>query len=465
MSGANRQLVLGAHFPSMGQHIAAWLHPQSQIDAGQHFPYFVKLAQTAERAKFDFVFMADAVATRDGNMEALSRWPQYMAHFEPITLLSAVASVTERIGLVCTASTSYYEPFNVARLFGSLDHISGGRAGWNVVTSANASASYNFNRDEHYDIAERYDRAREFVQVVLGLWDSWEDDAFLRDRSTRRYFDPAKLHKLNHKGQFFSVRGPLNLARPPQGYPVIAQAGASEDGKELGAETAEVIFFSQQRVEKAREFYRDVKGRMTKFGRAPGQLKMLAGLNPTVGRTTSEAQAKFDQLQSLIHPDVGKELLSVDLGGADLSGLSIDEPIPDHLIPEKTKTSMSRLKTVGGIAHEERLTIRELYERYAGSRGSYSVVGTPAYIADQMEEWLATDATDGFIIQASYLPGGFDDFVNLVIPELQRRGLFRTDYTGRSLRHHLGLQRPQNRYTRKSELPLSECRGSNNETS
>jgi len=287
MSGANRQLVLGAHFPSMGQHIAAWLHPGSQIDAGQNFSYFVKLAQSAERAKFDFVFMADAVATRDGNMEALSRWPQYMAHFEPITLLSAVAAVTERIGLVCTASTSYYEPFNIARLFGSLDHISGGRAGWNVVTSANASASFNFNRDEHYDIAERYDRAREFVQVVLGLWDSWEDDAFLRDRGTRRYFDPDKLHKLNHKGQFFSVRGPLNLARPPQGYPVIAQAGASEEGKELGAETAEVIFFSQQRVAAAREFYRDVKGRMAKFGRAPHQLKMLAGLNPTVGTSTS----------------------------------------------------------------------------------------------------------------------------------------------------------------------------------
>jgi alkanesulfonate monooxygenase len=430
----------------MGQHIAAWLHPLSQIDAGQNFPYFVKLAQTAERAKFDFVFMADAVATRDGNMEALSRWPQYMAHFEPITLLAAAAPVTQRIGLVCTASTSYYEPFNVARLFGSLDHISSGRAGWNVVTSANASASFNFNRDEHYDIAERYERAREFVQVVLGLWDSWEDDAFLRDRTACRYFDPTKLHKLNHKGRFFSVRGPLNLARPPQGHPVIAQAGASEDGKELGAETADVIFFSQQRVEKAREFYRDVKGRMAKFGRAPDQLKMLAGLNPTVGLTTSEAQSKFEQIQALIHPEVGKELLSVDLGGADLCGLSIDEPIPDHLIPEKTRSSMSRLKTVGGVAQQEKLTIRELYERYAGSRGSYSVVGTPSYIADQMEEWLTTKAADGFIIQASYLPGGFDDFVNLVIPELQRRGLFRTNYAGNSLRSHLGLRRPANRH-------------------
>ena len=433
----------------MGQHIAAWLHPDAQIDAGQNFPYFVQLAQTAERAKFDFVFMADAVATRDGNLEALSRWPQYMAHFEPITLLSATAAQTRNIGLVCTASTSYYEPFNVARLFGSLDHISAGRAGWNVVTSANASASFNFNRDEHYDIAERYQRAREFVQVVLGLWDSWEDDAFVRDRASRRYFDPGKLHKLNHKGNFFSVRGPMNLARPPQGYPVIAQAGASEDGKELGAETAEVIFFSQQRISAAREFYKDVKGRMARFNRKPDQLKMLAGLNPTVGRTASEAQEKFQFLQSLIHPDVGKELISVDLGGADLSGLSVDDPIPDDLIPQKTRSSISRLKTVGTVAKDEQLTIRQLYERYAGSRGSYSVVGTPAQIADQMEEWLTTEAADGFIIQASYLPGGFEDFVSLVVPELQRRGLFRTEYAGRTLRDHLGLRRPENRYAQR----------------
>jgi FMN-dependent oxidoreductase (nitrilotriacetate monooxygenase family) len=317
------------------------------------------------------------------------------------------------------------------------------------VTSANASASFNFNRDEHYDISERYQRAREFVQVVLGLWDSWEDDAFLRDRNSCRYFDPAKLHKLNHKGDFFSVRGPMNLARPPQGYPVIAQAGASEDGKELGAETAEVIFFSQQQVSVAREFYRDVKGRMAKFGREPAQLKMLAGLNPTVGKTASEAQQKFEFMQSLIHPDVGKELISVDLSGADLSNLSVDEPIPAHLIPEKTRSSNSRLKTVGTVAKQEQLTIRQLYERYAGSRGSWSVVGTAEHIADQMEEWLTTEAADGFIIQASYLPGGFEDFTNLVVPELQRRGLFRTEYTGRTLREHLGLRRPENRYAQQ----------------
>jgi alkanesulfonate monooxygenase len=284
------------------------------------------------------------------------------------------------------------------------------------------------------------------VQVVLGLWDSWEDDAFLRDRSSSRYFDPNKLHPLNHKGKFFSVRGPLNLARPPQGHPVIAQAGASEDGKELGAETAEVIFFSQQRLQAAQNFYRDVKGRMAKFGRSPDQLKMLAGLNPTVGRTEAEAKEKFAYMQSLIHPEVGKELLSVELGGIDLSDLSVDEPIPEERIPEKTKVSMSRLKTMGDLATRERLTIKELYERYAGSRGSYSVVGTPVQIADQMQEWFTTQAADGFIVQASYLPGDFDDFATLVVPELQRRGLFRSEYEGRTLRQHLGLDRPANRH-------------------
>lgn len=447
MTSPRKQLKLGAHFPSMGQHIAAWLHPDAQLN-GQEFPFFAGLARAAERAKFDFVFMADAVATRDGNMNALSRWPQYMTHFEPTTLLSAAAAVTERVGLVCTASTSYYEPFNIARLFGSLDHISGGRAGWNVVTSANPAASLNFNRDAQDAPAERYERAKEFVRVVLGLWDSWEDDAFVRDRAAGRYFLPEKLHYLNHRGKFFSVRGPLNLARPPQGHPVIAQAGASEDGKELAAETAEVIFFSQQRMEAAQAFYRDVKGRMGKFGRVPDQLKLMAGLNPTVGRTESEAREKFEYMQSLIHPEVGKELLSVELGGIDLSDLSVDEPIPEDRIPEKTKVSMSRLKNMGDLAKREKLTIRNLYERYAGSRGSYSFVGSPTQIADEMEAWLDNDAADGFIVQASYLPGGFDDFATMVVPELQRRGLFRQDYTGRTLREHLGLQRPANRYAR-----------------
>ncbi len=441
-----KRIALGAHFPSMGQHVAAWMHPEAQIDAGHNFRWFVRMAQAAERARFDFVFMADTVGTRDGDMRALRRWPQYMAHFEPISLMSATAAVTEKVGLVCTASTSYYEPYNVARLFGTLDHISEGRAGWNVVTTANVAASHNFNRDEHYDVADRYGRAREFVEVVKGLWDSWEDDAFLRDRATGEYFDPAKLHRLDHEGRFFKVRGPLNLARPPQGHPVIAQAGASEDGMELAAETAEVVFLSKLRVEDARAFYANVKGRMARYGRAPDQLKMTAGINITVAPTEAEAREKFAYMQSLIHPDVGRELVSVELGGADLSDLPLDGPIPWDRIPTASIMSPSRLAAMRALVARENLSLRQLYERYAGSRGSAVVVGTPTQVADMMQHWVETDACDGFIIQGSYFPGGFDDFCRMVVPELQRRGLMRTEYEGRTLRDHLGLHRPRNRF-------------------
>ncbi len=439
-------IALGAHFPSMGQHVAAWMHPEAQIDGGHNFRWFARMAQAAERACFDFVFMADTVGTRDGDMRALSRWPQYMAHFEPISLLSATAAVTEHVGLVCTASTSYYEPYNVARLFGTLDHISEGRAGWNVVTTANAAASHNFNLDDHYDVADRYGRAREFVAVVKGLWDSWEDDAFLRDRATGTYFDPAKLHRLNHAGRHFKVRGPLNLARPPQGHPVICQAGASEDGMELAAETAEVVFQSKSRLQDAQGFHAEVKGRMARHGRAPGELKMCAGLNVTVAPTEAEAQDKFATIQSLIHPDVGRELVSVELGGADLSDLPLDGPIPWERIPTESVMSPSRLAAMRALVARENLSLRQLYERYAGSRGSAQVIGTPTQVADMMQHWVESAACDGFIIQGSWFPGGFDDFCTLVVPELQRRGLMRTEYATRTLRDHLGLARPRNRF-------------------
>ena len=296
------QLALAAFFHPTGHHVASWLHPESQSDAGTNFRHYVQLAQTAERANFDFIFLADAVAVRHGNLNALRRWPQYMAYFEPITLLSALAAVTEHIGLVSTATTSYNEPYHVARKYASLDHISGGRAGWNVVTSGNLSEAWNFGREAHYEHGDRYDRAREFIDVVKGLWDSWDDDAFVRDRSSAIYFDPEKLHVLNHKGENFSVRGPLNVARPPQGHPVIVQAGSSETGKEFAAEYAEVIFTMAPSLEKAKAFYNDVKGRMAKFGRAPEHLKIMAGFNPVIGSTESEAEEKHQFLQSKIHP-------------------------------------------------------------------------------------------------------------------------------------------------------------------
>lgn len=440
------QMHLGAFFHPTGHHVASWLHPDAQIDAGTNFRHYVELAQMSERAKFDLMFLADALAVRDGNLEALSRWPQYMAYFEPITLLSGIAGLTERIGLVATATTSYNEPYNVARKFASLDHISGGRAGWNVVTSANLSEAYNFGREAHYEHGERYDRALEFTEVVFGLWDSWDDDAFLRDRASGRYFDPAKLHTLHHKGPNFSVRGPLNVARPPQGHPVIFQAGSSEVGRELAARTAEAVFTPQHSLEGAQAFYRDLKGRMAKYGRSPDHLKVMPGLNPIVGRTEQEAEEKHQYLQSLIHPDVGLELLSNALAGFDLRPYDLDRPLPEAVFSVTPKGSTTSFRNVLRWASEEHLTIRQLYQRFAGARGQRTVKGTAGQIVDQMEEWFVNYGVDGFLIQPSHLPGGLEDFIALVIPELQERGLFRTEYEGTMLRDHLGLPRPRSRY-------------------
>jgi FMN-dependent oxidoreductase (nitrilotriacetate monooxygenase family) len=320
----SEMMKLGAFFHPTGNHVAAWLHPEAQIDAGTNFRHYAQITQTAERGKFDLMFVADAVAVRDGKLAALSRWPQYMAYFDPLTLLPALAAVTTHIGLCATATTSYNEPYHVARKFASLDHISGGRAGWNVVTSSNIAEAYNFGREAHYEHGERYDRAVEFVEVVQGLWDSWEDDAFIRDRASGRYFDPTKLHTLNHKGTHFSVRGPLNVARAPQGHPVLFQAGSSDIGREVAARFAEGVFTPQHTFAGAQEFYRDLKGRMAKYGRPPEALKVMPGLNAIVGRTAKEAHEKHRFLQSKIHPDVGLELLSNQLDNMDLSEYDLD---------------------------------------------------------------------------------------------------------------------------------------------
>jgi N-acetyl-S-(2-succino)cysteine monooxygenase len=440
------QMKLGAFFHPTGHHVASWLHPDAQIDAGTNFRHYVELAQMSEAAKFDLMFLADALAIRDGNLEALSRWPQYMAYFEPITLLSGIAGLTKNIGLVATATTSYNEPYNVARKFASLDHISGGRAGWNVVTSANLSEAFNFGREAHYEHGERYDRALEFTEIVFGLWDSWDDDAFLRDRKTGRYFDPTKLHTLNHNGEHFSVRGPLNVARPPQGHPVIFQAGSSDIGRELAARTAEAVFTPQHSLDSAQAFYRDLKGRMTKYGRSPEHLKIMPGLNPIVGRTEQDAKDRHQYLQSLIHPDVGLELLSNALAGFDLRPYNLDAPLPDAVFRVTPKGSTTSFHNVLQWAREEHLTIRQLYQRFAGARGQRTVIGTARQIVDQMEDWFVNRGVDGFLIQPSHLPGGLRDFISLVIPELQERGLFRTEYEGPTLRDQLGLPRPRGRY-------------------
>jgi FMN-dependent oxidoreductase (nitrilotriacetate monooxygenase family) len=446
------QIKLGAFLLNTGHHVAAWRHPDSHADGGLDFAHYRQLAQTAERAKFDMVFLADGVAVRrDRDLGALSRSGQ-IVHFEPLTLLSALSAVTEHVGLVATASTTYNEPFHIARKFASLDHLSSGRAGWNVVTSATEAEAKNFNRDHHMEHELRYERAREFLQVVTGLWNSWDDDAFIRDKESGIYVDTDKLHILNHKGKHFSVKGPLNVARPPQGYPVIVQAGASESGQDFAAETAEVIFTAQQTLAEAQAFYAGLKGRLAKYGRSPEQLKIMPGIFAVIGKTEEEAKARYDQLQDLIHPKVGLELLTGLVGGVDLSGYPLDGPLPD--LPE-TNGNKSRLQLVRDLAGREQLTIRQLYQALAGARGHRTIWGTPEQIADQLEEWFVNDAADGFNIMPPYLPGGLDDFVEQVVPILQHRGLFRTEYEGRTLRENLGLQRPVNKSRAKVETPAA----------
>lgn len=450
-AGARRgHLRLGAFLYPTGHHIAAWRHPHANANAGSDFRHYVELARIAEAAKFDLVFLADGSGTRGDNADFLSRTAHsYVAQFEPITLLSALAALTDHIGLVGTASTTFNEPYHIARKFASLDHISGGRAGWNLVTSSSEHEARNFGFDEHLAHATRYERAAEFADVVEGLWDSWDDDAFLHDKAAGRFFDPAKRHVLAHRGEFFKVRGPLNVARAPQGRPVVVQAGSSEAGKALAARTAEVIFTAQQRLEDAVAFYADVKGRMAQHGRDPGDLKIMPGVMPIVGRTEAEAREKFEALQALIDPAVGLAMVSTLTGGFDLSGYPLDGPIPE--LPE-TNASKSRQALTLTLARRENLTLRQLYLRVAGARGHWQVVGTPAQIADALEERFVNYGADGYNVMPALLPDSLTDFVELVLPELRRRGLFRNEYEGRTLREHLDLKRPGSRHVREEAV-------------
>ena len=437
---ARRQLRLGAFMRPVSIHTAAWRYPGAFPDANFNIQHLVRFAQTLERGLFDAFFMADHLAVLNMPMAALKR-SATVTSFDPPTLLPALAMVTRHLGLIATASTTFEEPYHVARRFASLDHLSGGRAGWNIVTTSNPDAALNFGLEEHVEHDERYRRGREFFDVVTGLWDSWADDAFIRDVERGIYFDPEKLHVLNHKGKYFSVRGPLNVARPIQGWPVIVQAGASEAGRQIAAETAEVIFASSRTLAEGREFYADVKGRMERLGRARDHMKILPGALVVVGDTVEEARAKRAKLDSLVHPDSGIASLSIALGH-DASGFDLDGPLPE--IPE-TNASQSGRERVLAVARREGLTVRQLAQR-AGGYGGLSMVGTPATIADTMQEWLESEASDGFNVMFPYLPEGLDDFVERVVPELQRRGIFRREYEGRTLRENLGLPWVANRF-------------------
>jgi len=402
MSGS-KQLKLGAFMRPVSIHTGAWRYPGALPNANFNFPALKRFTQKLEQGKFDAFFMADHLAMLNMPVDALKR-SHTVTSFEPFTLLSALASVTERIGLMATASTTYEQPYHIARRFASLDHISGGRAGWNIVTTANPDAALNFGLEEDVEHDERYVRAREFYDVVTGLWDSFADDAFIRDVESGIYFDPARMHVLGHKGKYFSVRGPLNIGRPVQGWPVIVQAGASEAGRQLAAETAEVVFAAASSLETGKAYFADIKSRARAIRRDPETIKILPGVLVIVGETVAAARAKRAHLDSLVHYDSGIGSLNSALG-YDVSSFDPDGPLPE--IPQ-TNASQSARDRVVAIARREHLTIRQLAQR-VGSYGGLAFVGTPQTIADDMEQWLSEDGSDGFNVMFPFLPEGLDD--------------------------------------------------------
>ncbi|MFK4305221.1 FMN-dependent oxidoreductase (nitrilotriacetate monooxygenase family) [Paenibacillus sp. RC254] len=437
-----RQMILNFFMNSTGFHETAWRHPLAEPAGVTDFSLYKKMALIAEQAKFHTIFLADSYELGEKvKHQALNR-------LEPYTLLAALAAVTERIGLVATVSTSYTEPFHTARLFASLDHLSQGRAGWNIVTTGIGNTHLNFSREQNFEHTERYERALEFVQLTTKLWDSWEDDALLFNKDEGLYADTDKIHAIRHKSERFSVEGPLNLPRPPQGYPVLAQAGSSEDGKELAARTGEMIYTAQQTLKDAQAFYADVKSRVEKYGRNPEDVKIVPGFSLIVGATESEAREKEAELRESVIPELGLQRLSNRLK-VDLSAYPLDGPVPQLPDPATINENRSRFELMKNMIETEKLTIRQLIERASGGNGHRTFAGTAVQIADEMEEWFSQGACDGFVIRPQQLPTGLEDFARLVVPELQRRGLFHTEYEGRTLRENLGLSRPTNQFAAK----------------
>jgi FMN-dependent oxidoreductase (nitrilotriacetate monooxygenase family) len=430
-------MKLGLFFMPVGHQLASWRHRDS-ADIGIDIHGQRKLAETAERGLMDMIFIADSFGITPG-----AKRTAHLIALDPVTTLSALAMVTRHIGLVGTATTTYNEPFNIARRFASLDHISGGRAGWNIVTSFNPAEATNFGLDAPIARGERYRRAQEFVEVVRGLWDSWDDDAFPRDRASGLFFDPAKMHPLYHIGTHYKVSGPLNLPRSPQGQPILVQAGLSDDGRDLAAGVADVIFTVHRELAPAQAFYHDVKARASAVGRDPAQVLVMPGILPFVARTRHEARDQQERMLTHIHPEAGLDALSRTLG-VDLMNCDPDAPVPD--IPTGNLPQSRAVEFVHS-ARREKLTLRQLYERVVSVRGHHQVTGTPGDIADVMQHWFENGAADGFNVMPPIMPGGLDDFVDLVVPELQRRGLYRTAYEGPMLRDQLGLPRPRNRFS------------------
>ncbi len=437
MSQRKDQIKLGLFLFPHGHHVGGWRHPRADPSTAQDFGKYVQWAATAERGLFDTLFFADTPALMGYNPHQPPSRP-YSGYFDPTLLLAALAPATRHIGLIATATTTYDEPYHVARRFASLDHLSGGRAGWNLVTTWYEEASRNFGRDSHLEHGVRYERALEFHRVVTGLWDTWEDDPTAVDEAGRVLLDHRRIHTLDHVGKHFSVRGPLNVPRPVQGHPVVVQAGASDTGRDVAAQLADVAFVAYPTLEEAQAYYRDIKSRAAGLGRDPDLIKIMPGVSPVIGRSQAEAEELLEQLQDQVPTSVAISALSQRIE-FDVSRYPLDGPLPD--IPE-TNGGKSRQKLLVELARRENLTIRQLSKVVAASRGFFSVAGTPQTIADRLEELFHNEAADGFNIMPPYMSGGLNDFVDKVVPELQRRGLFRTRYEGKTLRENLGLPRP-----------------------
>jgi N-acetyl-S-(2-succino)cysteine monooxygenase len=428
----------------LGGHLGGWRHHDAWTDNVMNLDHAIETARTAERGKFDLLFLADGNAVRQMDKPALfaaNSPSDRPAVFEPVTLLAVIAQYTGHIGLLATATTTYDEPYLVARRFASLDHLSKGRACWNIVTTSYPDDALNFSRTEHVARAPRYERAREFVQIAKGLWDSWADDAFIQDQATGRFLDPSRVHVLNHKGKHFQVKGPLNVARCPQGYPLLFSAGQSEEGRELAAQHADCLFAVTNTKAAGQTFYADIKGRLGKYGRDPDSLRILPGAAAFVGRTAAEADELYEELQSLIAPELGVPYLS-KLVEMDLTQYPIDGKLPD--LSAEVPGIASFRKAIAEMAARDDLTIRQTYERVLPSMGHVVFKGDPKQVADQMEDWYTSKACDGFNITMPVMPRSLNDFVDLVIPELQRRGLFRKEYEGKTLREVMGLPVPVN---------------------
>ncbi len=449
MSASGRpQLHFGAFLYTPGQHSAGWRHPDAVPSTDMDFAWYVRMARTAERGCIDTLFFQDTAAINgSGGLDGKSPYRPAQGRqvqLEPVSLISALAAVTERIGLISTATTTYNEPYNLARRFATIDHISGGRAGWNLVTSQVEDEAGNFGMDHHLEHGRRYERASEFFDVVAGLWDSWEDGAFLHDKASGVFYDTDRLHFLRHEGEFFKVRGPLNVSRTPQGRPVVAQAGSSDVGRELAARSADLVFTAQTVIPDGQAFCADLRGRAERYGRAGSDIKILPGLVPVIGRTDEEAFEKLAVLQSMIDDSIAMSSLARLCGDLDIYAFDRDGPLPPLPVSNAAK---ARQALIVELAKKDGLSVIQVARFLATTQGHRLLVGSPRTVADSIEEWLLAGACDGFNLLFPFFPGPLDDFVDLVVPELQRRGIYRTEYEGRTLRENLGVPVPPNRYT------------------